>query len=538
MNFIQTTTPDDPDYGAQYCLPLQKANDAWDIGQGSAGQICAIMDTGTGRQHPDLAAKIVDGGDCSGITGAISNNATGGAGMAWNSRIMGLRIFPTSGHGGASDASIIGAHDFIRVYNEDAAHVEKIVSCNMSFGGGGFGGMSQDAINASTATGTTYAGAQGNAGALTMFFPANYDNVISVVSTDSADHKSGFSNYGPWCDISACGSDIWNTYYDGDPANPAPNIYAFLSGTSMATPQVNGLIGLIKGQFPDLTPAQVTELIKRTADNIDSLNPGLEGLLGAGRINAFAALTADVAPVIEATGALTMDDSQYDSAEGNRDGKINPGETIHLIPELRNLGIRDAVDYAVTITNPSDLFATVLNPDLTASTIPGGGQAFLDQPFVIAVHSDAPDGYDTTFTCEVSDPSGTIGPWTFDIPVHVERDSPAADLVPGTAIDLTGGALSRPRGSVPFFSVDLSGASNYLTIDRLKVSLFGTISPAAITNVRLWLDDGDGLFQGGTTDKELGLTSYWNPSYQSNFDRQGDPSAPLGTPQERGVWHG
>ncbi|MEO7995064.1 MAG: S8 family serine peptidase, partial [bacterium] len=571
MRYIDIV-PNDPTYSQQYCHPLQHAVEGWDVGQGDANQIIAIMDTGTGRQHPDLATKCVDGEDfvspigdglggdvlgdgvdnngfngvdegtghgvhCSGISAAISNNGVGGAGMAWNTKLMGLRIFPTNGDDGASDASIISAINYITSYNNNVSNTAKVVSCNQSFGGGGSSQTEINALDAAMASGCTFAAAAGNENTSSMSYPGAYANLIGVAAIDNNDVRASFSNYGPWVDVSAAGVNIWNSYLEGAPGDPNPWTYAFLSGTSMATPQVTGLIALVKGNAPSLSAAEVRDQIMNTTDNIDAENPTFIGKLGTGRINVFRALTQAFTVELEADGAISLDDSDVKFARGNRDGRINPGEHITILPTIKNTGLRGAVNLDVQIDDATDPYISFATDHLVIASITRSGMT-TSEKFPVIVARNAPDNYEKSFTYTVTDTVSGAGPWNFGFTIHVDKDDPSADTVPGTAGDLPGGTILRPVDDQPFFYVDLTGDANYLTLKKLKVSLVGTVDPAAVTNIRLWADDGDGTFEGNNGDTELGLKSYLNASYANNFDRQSDPAAQLGAPQDRDIYPG
>ncbi len=118
-----------------------------------------------------------------------------------------------------------------------------------------------------------------------MTYPASYDNVIAVAATDWNDHKADFSTYGDWVDVAAPGVEILTTLLDRD------DVYAICSGTSMACPHVAGLAALLFSINPRCSNDEVAEVITSTADPIDAVNPGYEGLLGSGRINAYKALS-------------------------------------------------------------------------------------------------------------------------------------------------------------------------------------------------------------------------------------------------------
>src|SRR5262249_16621459 len=120
--------------------------------------------------------------------------------------------------------------------------------------------------------------AAGNNGNTVPFYPAYYANCIAVASTDSSDQRSSFSNYGTWVDVAAPGDGIYSTY-DG-------NTYAWLSGTSMATPHVAreavllwSYLGLAAGN------AAIRSRIEQNCDNVGNF-------VVYGRINCDKALRA------------------------------------------------------------------------------------------------------------------------------------------------------------------------------------------------------------------------------------------------------
>ena len=114
----------------------------------------------------------------------------------------------------------------------------------------------------------------------------SFTQSLFVVSTESNDTRSTFSNYGTGCDISAPGGSILSTVLNDN--------YGTKSGTSMATPNAAGAAALIWSLHPTWTRDQVAAQLIATADNIDAQNPAYIGLLGSGRVNSFAALTTDI----------------------------------------------------------------------------------------------------------------------------------------------------------------------------------------------------------------------------------------------------
>jgi subtilisin family serine protease len=102
--------------------------------------------------------------------------------------------------------------------------------------------------------------------------------------------RASFSNFGRNVEVSAPGVNVWSSI---------PNdTYTFLDGTSMAAPHVAGLAALVWSMNRSLTNAQVRLRLERSCDSIDALNPGFEGRLGAGRINAARAIGGCLVPLL------------------------------------------------------------------------------------------------------------------------------------------------------------------------------------------------------------------------------------------------
>ncbi len=106
--------------------------------------------------------------------------------------------------------------------------------------------------------------------------------MVSVAATTNGDAKSSFSQYGTWIDVSAPGSQILST-------NEGTS-YQMSQGTSMASPMVASLVGLMLSHAPSATPQDIIDCLLSSADNIDAANGNYLGQLGSGRINAEEAL--------------------------------------------------------------------------------------------------------------------------------------------------------------------------------------------------------------------------------------------------------
>jgi subtilisin family serine protease len=255
---------------------------AWEITKGSRDIIVGVIDTGIDHQHKDLKANMwtndaelngkegVDddgngyiddvygydfvnndgdpmddnahGTHCAGVIGAV-HNRTGIAGINADVRLMGLKFLSRSGSGDGSDA--------IRAI-EYAIKMGVHVLSN-SWGGGEFSQAMLDAIKAANEAGIIFVAASGNSYSnndTSATYPCNYEseNVISVGSFKSSGGKSGFSNYGQEkVHVFAPGSSILSTVPN--------NRYKKMSGTSMACPQVAGMMALLLSQ-ENVTPAE------------------------------------------------------------------------------------------------------------------------------------------------------------------------------------------------------------------------------------------------------------------------------------------
>jgi thermitase len=279
-NFIVRTafTPNDPRYASQYAPKKIFADIGWAAVQGSANIRIAIIDTGVDGGHPDLAGKLVPGYNfvhntanahddhghgthCAGIAAAATNNGIGIAGVGFNSSIMPIKVLSSTGSGTSSNV----ANGIIWAAN-NGAHV-----ISLSLGSTSFSEAIRDAVDYAWNKGSLVVGAAGNNGNSTPFYPAAYDNAISVGSTDANDQRSSFSNFGTWVDVAAPGSSIDSTLRGGG--------YGLMSGTSMAAPHVAGQAALLWAQLGVGTSvSMVRQKIESTTDPVGSW-------LRTGRIN-------------------------------------------------------------------------------------------------------------------------------------------------------------------------------------------------------------------------------------------------------------
>ena len=327
MKIIGSTN--DPLLDQQYYISLIKANEAWDSLPSGNPVIVGIADTGIDTTHQDLQGQIwnnpgetgqdemgrdkrsnridddgngfIDdwfgwdfvgstgqnpdnsplpgnphGTHVAGIVGAVHNNATGIAGVARNIRLMPLKI----GGDDQFSTSISRSADAILYAASMGAAV-----INCSFGSPSSSFADVKVIEQATLLGSIIVGAAGNDGQDLAYYPAAYDQVISVAATDSRDRVAAFSNVHQTVDVCAPGSSILST---------VPfNRYELYDGTSMASPVTAAVAGMVRQVHPEFTPEQVHATLKAACVSIDGTNPALIGLMGNGRIDAAKAMSKD-----------------------------------------------------------------------------------------------------------------------------------------------------------------------------------------------------------------------------------------------------
>jgi thermitase len=303
--------PDDPyfstslassHYGtvSQWGPQAVSAPSAWDLTLGDPNVVIAIVDTGVDSSHPDLASKIVGqysyvgnnakdgfghGTHCAGIAAAATNNDVGIAGMCPNCGILSVKVLNDQGSGYISDVA--------SGITYAASHGARVIS--LSLGGNGRTETLHSALAYAVANNALPVCAMGNSGSSSNTpEPAYWHDCLSVIATDQNGAKASFSNYGVKADVSAPGVAILSTM----PTYPVTltttygyrTNYDALSGTSMATPMVAGIAGLVLSHNPNLTPAQVAGIIEASSGDGVSWASNL----AFGVVNAYKAVSSAV----------------------------------------------------------------------------------------------------------------------------------------------------------------------------------------------------------------------------------------------------
>lgn len=260
-----------------------------------AGSVVAVLDTGVDFAHPNLESNLLSTGydfvdddfvpqdrrmnlDADG-DGKLDENFGHGTHVAGavllvapDAQVLPVRVLDSEGQG-----NIFILAEAIDHAVRAGAHI-----INLSLGIDVYSGLLEDAIERAGDEGVLVVAAAGNANSDLPRYPAGDDDVLGVASVDGSDFKSTFSNWGSWIDVSAPGEAVISAFPD--------NTYAAWSGTSMAAPLVAGQAALIKAVAPASIKEDLTDVITRTAFDIDLLNPDWQDKLGTGRIDLLASL--------------------------------------------------------------------------------------------------------------------------------------------------------------------------------------------------------------------------------------------------------
>ena len=272
--------------GRQWAIPKTMVPQAWEVTSGEASIVIAVLDTGIDRGHEDLVGKVIDevnltdsptandvyghGTHVAGIIAAAANNGAGIAGVAYDCRLMNVKVADDYGifYGSVAAKGVRWAVDHgADVINMSLFSVEPSRSL-------------EEAIDYAWSRGVVVVAASGNCIGTKAAYPAYYSDCLAVAASDSSDCLVSWSSWGDWVDLAAPGVDIYSTL----PGNQ----YGSKSGTSMAAAHVSGLAGLLFALRSDKNSNgfindEVRAAIEGGCDAVDTDT-------ARGRINAFNAV--------------------------------------------------------------------------------------------------------------------------------------------------------------------------------------------------------------------------------------------------------
>lgn len=335
--------PNDPYYPYQSALKSSLSSDgsisgAWSLRTDAPDVIVAVIDSGADLDHPDLAANLwansgeiegngidddgngfvddVHGYDfrnndgeslgepedewghgslVAGIMGNAGNNGIGSTGVAWSIRMMILKVFGSSGGGSVSD--------FVSAIDYAIDNGARIINASWTVKPVTQGDEIQelkDAIQRASDAGILVVAAAGNDSEdldEIPAYPAAYssNNVISVAALgEDGETLLSNSSYGSeMVHVAAAGKEVIGSYLSGE--------YATLTGTSAAAAIVSGVSALVMASGPDLTPAEIRNILVETSDPAELLDGFLQS---GGVLNAYEAIVeASLPPLVTTQGS-------------------------------------------------------------------------------------------------------------------------------------------------------------------------------------------------------------------------------------------
>jgi uncharacterized repeat protein (TIGR01451 family) len=448
-----------------------------------------------------------------GILAAATNNATGVASLGFPLQI--IMIKTSSNTGEATDYQV--AQGMLDALDAGA----QVIS--MSLGGEGYSQTMQNAMDAAWANNVLVVAAAGNEGTSELIYPGDGNHVLAVAATDDTNTVASFSSYGNWVRIAAPGVGILSTLPTYANSFNTEN-YGTLEGTSMATPHVSALAGLLFAANPGISAAEVAQRIQQTAQ---SPHTGWNQNIGYGVINAAAALANIPGPftegaltgqVVDSNGfplsgaVVTAGTQQYTTADDPISGVTDGLFRINLSPGTYPVTVTDTGNNTVTtqatVVAGADTMLTIQfgisygsftgtvtyngvgvagaavvaisDSQIvgTAITNSSGNYTLSVQPGSYTLTAAAPNYIDTTSGSQTLAANGTV---------TVNLALSALGNITGTITDLNG--LPVPNANVAFTSANFSGGAitgsngTYTTMSLPEGTYTVTASAPGYTNV-------------------------------------------------------
>jgi subtilisin family serine protease/subtilisin-like proprotein convertase family protein len=335
-----------------------------------------------------------------GIIGAMGNNGVGVAGINWSVSLMPVQFINSSGAGSISA--------FIAGLNYAVEHGAKI--SNNSWSGATSDPLLLQAITNAQAHSMIFVAAAGNGGNNNDNSPAypssfNLDNIVSVAAVDSNFQLASFSNYGAHSvELAAPGVNILSTL---------PNkSYGELSGTSMATPMVTGVIALVASEHPNWTYQQIINQVLSTVDPV----PGLQGKLVTGGVVDAARAVGYTAPAPTAPSTLQVLSSTSSGPNANSLNSIVLTFNLPVDPSTlnnTNIALVGPNGQRITIQSFQALSGsggTQINLAFATQTNPGTYTLYVGAGIASTTGAALPATYQTSFQITAASQFFSTGP--------------------------------------------------------------------------------------------------------------------------------
>lgn len=408
-----------------------QALEAWDIQKGDSSVLIAVVDAGYKLTHPDLQENLkintqdpIDGldndqdgyidnyyggwdlggdylgsaGDFDpsvgnvhghwvlGVLGATADNNLGTTGTAFNCSFLPIKAAPDD-----SLKTIFFGYQGI-VYAAD--HGADII--NASWGGPVRSRFGQDVVRYATINkSAAVIAAAGNTGLNQVFYPAGYEEVISVAGTYFGDtvccnfqNTNGNSTFHHSVNISAPGWQIRSPF--------GSESYWAWNGTSAAAPVVAAVAGITKAKFPNLTGFQAAQRVRVTADDIIyAVNPQRTDYLGTGRVNMLRAITDSLRPSVR----------QINFSAENINGGLThyAGDTIVLTIDFINY-LHASDDLHIKLISQSTGIS-FLNKDFPVGSVGMMERFSSEKTFVLKLSEFVPLNFNLELKIVYSDPN-------------------------------------------------------------------------------------------------------------------------------------
>ena len=371
-NFIyhSAASKDDPRLSDQWNLSMLSAPAAWQL---SSGQdvIVAVLDTGINATHEDLTNNIHPGGydfitdtkssgdgngfdgdpndegtsfhgsHVAGIIAAEADNMKGIAGLAYDAKIMPLRVLGVQDTGSSSD--IAQAILYAAGLENTSGNSLRADIINMSFGSEAQSATVKAALDKAYAQGLILIAAAGNIATDTAFYPAAFENVIGVGAVSNDKKRSSFSNFGINLDLVApggtgSGSATFDGFQDAILSTVGANNYSEYIGTSMAAPHVSAVAALIKQLMPSLNGENFKAALDAgyLTQNLTTSTADINNFYGKGLIDAAKSVNWAKGNVIM-PGILSVYPTQFGFIGANTKAELsltNPSDSVITITSI------------------------------------------------------------------------------------------------------------------------------------------------------------------------------------------------------------
>jgi len=470
LTFYQNVvTPNDLNYDKQYALPMMHLPEAWYLTTGSSDVIVAVIDSGIQLDvneqteeyffHPDHEDNIyvntsetpfdeidndangyvddVHGWDfpdedpytsddstghgtmVAGVLGATGNNSEGITGVAWNVKILPLKV--RGDDPGALLTVILEAVEY--AVDQGASVV------NASWGGPGHIHLLAEAVQVLQEAGVIFVAAAGNSNQdidVTPIYPSalNLANILSVAATDSADSLAHFpvssSNYGlESVDLAAPGVDTLTTEVGSS--------YWAHNGTSFAAPHVSGIAALLKSKYPSIGVREMRVMIMEGTDPVPSLSGKC---VTSGRANAYRTLTVPVPETLsyddEPGSPIAIPDNDANGI--TRTITVNDSVFVRAVSVSVTLDHDRMEDMEITLESPDETVCELASPsESTGEGFEGewSGAYVLDTRWAFR-GKDSDGNWELTVKDLIENNEGTLVSWELEI--HTYRDDENTNL--------------------------------------------------------------------------------------------------------------